>query len=96
MPYLVLFLTLPLLTYWRSYVIVVLWSWFVYPAFGVQSPPVALVGGVMLALHLALPWLPSSDKETTWERVGNLIFHAVINPAFFLGFGWLWKWWFGL
>ncbi len=96
MKLLVTLVLIPVFTYWRAYVVVVLWDWFIYPAFGVQPPSVALIGGTLFALHLALPWPRQRDEETTWEDLGKGAAYGVMVPLVNLGLGWAWKWWFVL
>lgn len=98
--YLTVWLALvPIIAYWRAFVAVVLWGWFVTPAFGVAAPSIHHAFGIMLLLVFLLP--PASDDDKTQrdlegrnlaDLVARMLGRAVLYPALMLGVGWLWKW----
>lgn len=86
-----LLLTLPV-TVWRAYVAGILWVWFVTPAFGLPAPPLWIMAGLFLMVHMTHQWnikQATDDLKTDGQRAGVMLFMSVLGPALTLFFGWL-------
>jgi hypothetical protein len=88
------FFVWPFTAMWRAYVIIVLWGWFVVPATSIQAPSIYLVVGMMMTLHMMLPYprYPKEEGDALANYLSNLIVYGGLAPAAFLGLGWVWKW----
>jgi hypothetical protein len=82
-----LLLILPL-NYWRGFVAVTLWSWFITPQWPELLPPSIYVAvGVMIMVAIFSPKPASTNTNTS----GNIVL-AILWPLFLLGVGYLWQW----
>lgn len=81
----VLYLALmPVLIFWKVFVLALLWSWFVTPVFGVPVPRYPYVLG--LSVFIGLIFLRASKDDAPSTK--SFIF-AVLGPAVGLLFGWI-------
>lgn len=79
------------LIYWRGYVFVTLWGWFITPISPELPPPTIYVAvGALIVAHAFLPW-PSNNGGSENTAAVNLARSALL-PLFLLGFGALWHW----
>lgn len=82
----------PFLCLWRAYVIATLWLWFVTPKFSVAAPSLYLVTGLLLLLHLILPWQKADPEKESLDRFVEGVSYGLAVPLVALGCGWYWKW----
>lgn len=78
-------------TVWKGYVMTILWSWFLIPAFGfpILSIPVAIGITMVIALCVAVP---SKKSETDPGKLaGMVVAYGYLVPLFSLGIGWIVK-----
>lgn len=47
----------------RAYVLFIMWGWFMIPAFGITTPPLMALWGVLLMVHTVLYRRPSPEEE---------------------------------
>lgn len=77
--------------WWKAYVFVILWEWFVVPAFGL--PPLQL--GHAAGLILMVTFLGYRNREKPEESTGVIaakaIAASICMPLFALGIGWVYK-----
>lgn len=84
----------PPTAWWRAFVFIKLWDWFVLPVWHVPTPVLYYVVGAIAAFHVVAIW-PQYDfdsDDNSWTIVGNSLVHSIVVPATFLAFGWIWKW----
>ena len=84
----------PMMIY-RAYVIGVLWDWFVVPVIHMPAPPIYVMGGLLIVLHLCLPFqrVPRKNEDGPVETVINgAIVYGLLAPSSILFFGWTWHW----
>lgn len=86
LPLAILFVVPALL--WQSYVLMVVWNWFIPEAFGLKG----LTIGSAIAIKLvaaALRRPPSSQGET---KASKTFIDPLLGPAMILGVAWLVRW----
>jgi hypothetical protein len=83
----------------RGIVIVFTWGWFVTPLFGIRSISLSEAVGLSLFVSILFPNMFTQQSDVRGDYAGkpNIIEisskffgWAVIGPAFFLFFAWLW------
>jgi len=78
----------------RSWVLVVLWGWYVTPAYGIATPSLAQAFGVIILAQLLCKkssmhgYRVQSDDERRFEDRLNLVL-SWLTPAVALAFGWV-------
>lgn len=78
--------------WWKSYVLVILWKWFVIPAFGVQPLALGYAAGLMLVInYMTKSYKPPTQSQSPLESTLTSIGVMVFLPLFALGFGWVIK-----
>lgn len=70
---------------WRGYVLSILWSWFIVPAFGLPALTVPLAIGLSLLVGFLTAQRLKKDKDFDW---GAAIGHLIFGPAMVLLIGW--------
>jgi hypothetical protein len=87
-------LAFPFLAMWRSYVVIVLWGWFVFPATKIAAPSIYVVYGMMMTLAMILPIarIPKQEGDALANYFESVISYGLLYPALALGTGWAWKW----
>ena len=72
------------LAWWKAWVFLTLWGWFVFPVYAIAAPPLWNVAGMFLMVGLVM-------LRYTKEKHGAIeaIFFSAIAPAFILFFGWV-------
>lgn len=89
---LLIFLGFPVLlaltSMWRGYVLMVLWRWFMVPAFHLPSLTLTLAIGLSLIVGYLTHHTPTKDDDDSPD-FGRLVCLALIYPAFALLVGWL-------
>ena len=76
------------LAIWKAYCISILWGWFITPVFGMPSPSMVAILGLLIFIPLAYPVFPNESDDFA-ERLGKLIGQSGIVPLIGLGVGWL-------
>ena len=81
------------LSAWRVYVTLILWKWFVTPAFGTSASSFFLMWGLLLTLSLLIgkPDYDKSDNPDSTAKAAQWLTFTAFVPLFALGFGWLIK-----
>lgn len=79
---------------WTAYVATILWTWFVTPAFGMVSPTLWLMYGLLLTVRYPfsfimekLPETEAKIKGTFGKSIESLLF-SIFYPLGFLLVGW--------
>lgn len=72
----------------RGMVMHVLWTWFVVPTFHVPTPRVAVLLGLNCLVGMFGP-LPTNKPDDEVPPVVHAVVGAVVVPAVFLAFGWV-------
>lgn len=79
------------LIYWQAYVATVLWGWFITPVYGVQSPSIYTIGGVLFLWSLIRDTPPRAKSDDKWGDFLWAVSSAIVVPALLLGIAWVWK-----
>ena len=87
---LILLATLPLLYSIRAWAIIVLWGWFIEPAWHIATPSKASACGLSILLGMFTSQVSPKETVSIWVSLTELF----LGPVFAVCFGWVVLWWF--
>lgn len=74
--------------FWCAFTVHTLWSWFVEPAWGIASPGLSLIAGMILMIRLTVP--KANQKPGDFDYKHSVV-TAFAFPLVCLAFGWIIK-----
>ena len=84
-------ITIVLSNIWSGYVLSVLWSWFMVPAFGLPTLSIPLAIGIAIIISYMTRDLTNTEKnkKSASEVLALAIGWAIFKPALALMIGWV-------
>lgn len=83
----------PFALMWKSYVIVIMWGWFIQPYLGLAAPSIHTTAGVLMILSLATyHFQTESGEQEPAAQIARALVYGFFLPLCALGTAWIWKW----